>query len=128
LSKWLERRCQLCKLLFSSFCCRPTFASFERGDTQGETRGERCYHQLCKLLFSSFCCRFGASRVLHCCGEKSVQVKDQVLPCSWRESVQLSQNKTINSPSKRDCMLFSFNDPINTKTLKFAKNIINYQN
>jgi len=80
---WLERGCQLCKLLFSSFCCRPTFASFERGDTQGETRGRGAAHQLCKLLFSSFCellsssfcCRFGASRVLHCCGEKSVQVK-----------------------------------------------------
>jgi hypothetical protein len=38
---------------------------------------------------------------------------------------KLSQNKTINSTSKRDCMPFSSNDPINTKTLKFAKDIRN---
>jgi hypothetical protein len=44
-----------CELLSSSFAsCRPTFASFERGDTQGETRGRGAAHQLCKLLFSSF--------------------------------------------------------------------------
>jgi len=56
-------------------------------------------------------CGFGASRVLHCCGEKNLS--------------KLSQNKTINSTSKRDCMPFSSNDPINTKTLKFAKDIRN---
>jgi hypothetical protein len=44
-----------CELLSSSFAsCRPTFASFEREDTQGETRGRGAAHQLCKLLFSSF--------------------------------------------------------------------------
>jgi len=44
----------------------------------------------------------------------------------WRKNLsKLSQNKTINSPSKRDCMPFSSNDLINTKTLKFAKDIRN---
>jgi hypothetical protein len=38
-------------------CCWPTFASFERGDTQGETSGRGAARQLCKLLPSNFCWR-----------------------------------------------------------------------
>jgi hypothetical protein len=39
-------------------CCWPT-ASFERGDTQGETRGRgaSCYSAALELLSSSFCWR-----------------------------------------------------------------------
>jgi hypothetical protein len=66
----------------AAFAAGLLLLALKGGHAKGDKR-ERCCHQLCKLLFSSFCellsssfcCRFGASHVLHCCGEKSVQVK-----------------------------------------------------